>query len=114
MENILKNGSKGVVVNLYSMEVKQEDENIIEELRCTFENHYSFFQEIPKGLPLSRDHEHQIKLIPISTPNKRPYINPHQQKEEIEKIIQGMLDSTIIQPNKSSFSAPIVIDDNKR
>jgi hypothetical protein len=60
MENIIKKGSKGVVVKLYSMEVKQEDENIPEELRCTLEKHYRVFQEIPKGLPPSRDHEHQM------------------------------------------------------
>jgi hypothetical protein len=28
MENLLKNGSRGVVVRLYSMEVKKEDKNI--------------------------------------------------------------------------------------
>jgi hypothetical protein len=60
MEKILKKGSKGVVVRLYSMEVKQEDENIPEEYKCTLEYHRRVFQEIPKGIPSSRDHEHQI------------------------------------------------------
>jgi hypothetical protein len=46
------------------MEVKQEDENILEELKCTLENLHRVFQEIPKGIPPSRDHEHQIELIP--------------------------------------------------
>jgi hypothetical protein len=40
MEKLLKNGRKRVVVELYSMEVKQEDENIPEELKCTLEKHY--------------------------------------------------------------------------
>jgi len=59
------------------MEVKKEDENIPEELRCTLQNHYRVFQEIPKGIPPSRYHEHQIKLIPRINPNKRLYIYPH-------------------------------------
>jgi len=110
METLVKNGSKGVVFKLYYMEVNQEDENIPEELRCTLEWHYRVFQEIPKGLPPSRDHEHQIKLILGSTPpNKRSYIYPHQQKGKIEKILQDMLDSGCIQPSRSSFSAPLVM-----
>jgi hypothetical protein len=31
------------------MEVKQEDENIPLELKCTLEKHHRVFQEIPKG-----------------------------------------------------------------
>ena len=74
METLVKNGSKEVVFKLYYMEVNQEDENIPEELRCTLEWHYRVFQEIPKGLPPSRYHEHQ-----------RPYIYTHQQNGEFEK-----------------------------
>jgi hypothetical protein len=74
------------------------------------EKHHRVFQEIPKGIPPSRDHEHQIELIPGSTPpNKRPYRYPHQQKGEIEKMVQDMLDSGIIQPRRSSFSSPVVM-----
>jgi hypothetical protein len=74
------------------------------------ENHHRVFQEIPKGIPPSRDNEHQIELIPGSTPpNKRPYRYPHQQKGDIEKMVQDMLDLGIIQPRKSSFSSPIVM-----
>jgi hypothetical protein len=100
MENLIKNGSKGVMVKLYSMEVKQEDENIPKELIYTLEKHYRFFQEIPKGLPPYRYHEHKIKLI---------LRYPHQQKGEIEKTVQDMLDSSTIKQSRSSFSDPIVI-----
>jgi hypothetical protein len=65
---------------------------------------------ISKGLPPSRDHEHQIELIPRSTPhNKIPYRYPHQRKGEIEKMVQDMSGACIIQPSKSSFSYPIVM-----
>ena len=99
------------MVRLYYMELKQEDENIPEELKWTLEKHHNFFQEIPKGLPPSRDHEHQIELIPRSTlPNKRSYRYPHQQNGEIEKMVQDMMDSGyIIQLRRSSFSALVVM-----
>jgi hypothetical protein len=40
MEQFLKKGSSGAVVRLYSKELKQEDESIHEELKCTLENHH--------------------------------------------------------------------------
>ena len=66
LEKLLKKGSRGVVVRLYSMKVKQEDENIPEELKCTLEKYQRVFQEIPKGIHPSRDDEHQIELIHCS------------------------------------------------
>jgi hypothetical protein len=33
------------------------------KLTGTLEKYHKVFQEIPKGLPPSRDHEHQIELI---------------------------------------------------
>ena len=52
----------------------------------------------------------KIKIILGSTlTNKIPYRYPRQQKGEIEKIVQVMLDSGIIQPSKISFSDPIVM-----
>jgi hypothetical protein len=38
-----------------------------------------------------------------------PYTYLYQKKEEIEKIVQDMLDSSIIQPSKSSFYALVVM-----
>jgi hypothetical protein len=71
--------------------------------------HHRVFQEIPKWLPPSRDHEHQIELILGSNPpNKIPYRYPHQQKGKIEKMVQDMLDLGIIQPRRCSFSASVV------
>jgi hypothetical protein len=98
MEKILKKGSKGVVVKIYAMGFNHEDENNPEELIYTLEKNYRIFEEIPKGPPPYRDHELQIELIPGSTPNKMTYRCPHQQKGEIEKMVQYMLDLGIIQP----------------
>jgi hypothetical protein len=63
---------------LYSMEVKQENENIPKELKGTLEKHHRFFQEILERLPPLRYHEHRIEFIRESTPpNIRPYKYPH-------------------------------------
>jgi len=49
-------------------------------------------------------------LIEGSQPVKvKPYHYPHSQKAEIEKLVQGMLDEGIIQPNKSPFPSPIIL-----
>jgi hypothetical protein len=63
METLIKKGSKGVVVRLYYVKVKQEDENISEELKCTLEKHHRAFQGIPIELPPYLDHEHHIELM---------------------------------------------------
>jgi hypothetical protein len=82
----------------------------LKKLKFTLEKNHRVFQEIDKGIPPSRDHEHQIELILESMPpNKRPYRYPHQQKGDIEKMVQDMLNSGIIQPSRSSFSAPVVM-----
>jgi hypothetical protein len=44
MENIRKKGSRGFVVRLFSMEIKQEYKNIPEELKNTLEMHHRVFQ----------------------------------------------------------------------
>jgi len=39
----------------------------------------------------------------------KPYRYPHSQKEEIERLVSGLLDEGIIQPSKSPFSSPIIL-----
>ena len=91
------------------MEVKHEDENILEDLKSILEKNHRVFQDIPKGLPPFREHGHQIELIPQSTPNKIPYRYLHQHKREIEKMLQGILDVGNIKPRRSSFSTSVVM-----
>ena len=83
MENLLKNICTRVIAIIYTMEVKHDDRNIPNDLKSTLEKHNSVFQGIHKGLPPSRDHGHQIELIPRRTlPNKMSYRYPHRQKGE--------------------------------
>ena len=65
---------------------------------------------MPKGIPPILDHDHAIHFIHgIVPPNIRPYRYPYVQKSEIEHMIAEMLESGIIQPSQSSFSAPVVL-----
>ena len=65
---------------------------------------------MPKVLPPTRDHDYDIHFQLGSVPsNIRSYRYPYAHKCEIEKMVQEMLDVGIIQPNQSSFSAPVVM-----
>jgi len=66
--------------------------------------------DTPKGLPPIRDHDNAIHLILRSvTPNIKSYRYPYAQKSEIECMVTEMLEAGLIQPSKSSFSAPVVL-----
>lgn len=71
---------------------------------------YGIVFSTPSGLPPLRTHVHSIPLLEGSNPVKvKPYRYPHSQKEEIEKLVEGMLKEGIIQPNNSPFSSPIIL-----
>ena len=73
------------------------------------ELHETVFQE-PIGLPPSRNHDHAIHLQQGATiPNLRPYKYSHQQKNEIETLVQEMLHAGIIRPSISPYSSPIIL-----
>ncbi|XP_027905740.1 uncharacterized protein K02A2.6-like [Vigna unguiculata] len=73
------------------------------------ELHETIFQE-PIGLPPSRNHDHAIHLQQGATiPNLRPYKYSHQQKNEIETLVQEMLHAGIIRPSISPYSSPIIL-----
>jgi len=61
-------------------------------------------------LPPPRNTDHQIHLLPNSTPvNVRPYRYPYYQKFETEKQVSELLASGLIQPSRSPFSSPVVL-----
>jgi len=71
---------------------------------------FSSVFDTPTSLPPQRSHDHSISLLEGSQPVKvKPYRYPHSQKEEIEKLVAGMLDEGIIQPSRSPFSSPIIL-----
>lgn len=67
------------------------------------------FQE-PAGLPPQRPYDHHITLVPGAQPvNIRPYRYAPHQKTEIEKQVQDMLASGIIQQSVSPFASPVLL-----
>jgi len=69
----------------------------------------------PSGLPPSRGIFYH--LIPVKFDAKpvniHPYRYPLKQKDIIEKLVQEILDSGIIQPSCSPFASPVVLVSKK-
>lgn len=62
------------------------------DLKTFINNHYKLFQEMCKGFPPTRGHDHAIHLQPrIVAPNISPYKYSHAQKSEIKHMVQEML-----------------------
>ena len=71
--------------------------------------------EEPRGLPPYRIHDYKIILKEGIKPiNVRPYRYTIVQKDVIEKLVQEMLDSEVIQPSTSSVSSPVVLVKKKK
>jgi len=67
------------------------------------------FQD-PTDLPPKRSDDHHIPLLPGSQPvNIRPYRYSPQQKTEIEKQVQEMLEKGLIQHSVSPFASPVLL-----
>lgn len=67
------------------------------------------FQE-PHGLPPTRTFDHVITLSKHDVAvNIRPYRYSFNQKNEIEKHIQQMLNNSLIHPSCSPFSSPVLL-----
>jgi hypothetical protein len=73
-------------------------------------SHYQHLFSKPQGSPPKRSVDHAIDLIPGAPPFRlRPYRYTPQQKDEIEKQVQEMLNSGIVQPNSSPFVSPVLL-----
>ena len=81
MTKLLKKGHEGVIAQLCSLDVKTLKSSISPNLQKVINKHSKVFEDVPKGLPHPRDHDHAIQLIPRSIPPKiRPYRYPYGQK----------------------------------
>ena len=71
---------------------------------------YAKVFEKPTGLPLVRDQDHRIPLLPGAQPiNVKPYRYPYYQKTEIERLVKEMLQDGVIQPSCSPFSSLVLL-----
>jgi hypothetical protein len=110
MKKTLKKGHQGIIAQLCSLDVQKSKTSIPQDLQEIIDKHSKVFEDNPKGLPPTQNHDHEIHLIPGSVPPKiRPYRYPYAQKSEIECMVEEMLEDSIIRPSQSSYSAPVVM-----
>jgi hypothetical protein len=78
MTKLLKKEHQGVIAQLFSLDVQTSKPSIPLDLQGIIDKNSNVFEDIPKGLPSTRNHDHDIHLIPQSVPpNIRPYIYPY-------------------------------------
>lgn len=78
-------------------------------LQGLLSEYYDLFEE-PKSLPPFSSHNHSIPLIfNVEPVNIRPYRYPHFQKEEIERRVEEMLQSGIIQPSTDPYTSLVLV-----
>lgn len=83
------------------LEVPKEVQRLIKKYGNVFEE--------PKALPPIRSHDHYIPLILDSKPiNIRPHKYSHEQKIEIERLVEEM-STSIIQPSHSPFASLAIL-----
>ncbi|KAJ8752156.1 hypothetical protein K2173_003764 [Erythroxylum novogranatense] len=71
---------------------------------------YSQVFKQPQQLPPISHQDHHIPLLEGSKPvSVRPYRYPFYQKTEIEKMVQELLTTGLIRPNRSPFSSPVLL-----
>ena len=71
---------------------------------------FSYLFIEPSSLPPTREVDHGIALKEGTKPiNVPPYRYAHYQKNEIEKQVQDMLQSGLVQASTSPFSSPVLL-----
>ncbi|KAJ4753430.1 polyprotein [Rhynchospora pubera] len=106
----VKQGNEIFIAHLFKLNDENEPRRIIApELREVLDHYAELFDE-PKGLPPKRSIDHQIPLTPGAKPvNLRPYRYSYFQKLEIEKIVEELLNNSIIQPSTSPYASPVLL-----
>ncbi|GAB2293175.1 hypothetical protein Dimus_038251 [Dionaea muscipula] len=99
---------QGILCQLYSLSsIEQSD--VPTAFKYIIEKYIDVFIE-PNSLPPPRSHDHTIPLLPNSKPvNLRPYYFSHQQKTEVERLVDEMLTTGVIQPSHSPFSSLVLM-----
>ena len=89
-------------------EVKLNQANVVVDIRVVQE-YPDVFPEDLLGMPLDREIEFVIELVPGTTPiYKRPYRMDANQLAELKDQIQDLLDKGFIRPSTSPWGAPVI------
>ncbi|GAB2266100.1 hypothetical protein Dimus_037866 [Dionaea muscipula] len=98
---------QGILYQLYSLSsIEQFD--VPTAFKYIVEMYMKVFTE-PNSLPPPRSHDHAIPLLNSKPVNLRPYRFSHQQKAEVERLVDEMLTTGVIQPSHSPFSSPVLL-----
>jgi len=62
MEKFLNKGHHGVIGKIFSLDVETYRLSILKNVQKIINNHSKVFGEMPKDLPLTQDHDHDIHL----------------------------------------------------
>jgi hypothetical protein len=62
MTKLLKKEHHGVLAHLCSLDVQTSRSSVSADLQQVINNHSKVFEDIPKGLPPARDHDHATHL----------------------------------------------------
>ena len=85
--------------------------SLVDDIRSQLLSSYRdvFPDDLPAGLPPSREVDHKIELTPGSSPPSRPIIRlSGSELEELKKQLAELIRAGFIQPSKSPFGAPIL------
>ena len=85
----------------------------IEDIRIVNEYPDVFPEELP-GMPLERDIEFIIELLPGTAPiAKRPYRMEVNKLAKLKKQLRELLDKGYVQPSSSPWGAPVLFVEKK-
>ena len=77
-QNCWKKVHQGVIEKLWSLDVQTCKIYISLDIQRVIDKNSKVFEDIPKGIPLTQDHDQAIHLIPRSVPpNIKPYRYPY-------------------------------------
>ncbi|XP_026452105.1 uncharacterized protein LOC113352508 [Papaver somniferum] len=109
LKRFFQKHSHGVVGQLFSISTTSVPSQPPQPVACFLDHFPDVFFE-PNSFPPQRDLDQKIPLQPNSVPvNLRPYKFPYIQKSVVEKLVQVMILSGIIQPSNSPFASPILL-----
>lgn len=81
----------------------QRFQKILEEYKEVFP------EELPKGLPPKRSIDFEIELVPGAMPPcKAPYRLSLEEREELKRQLDELLDKGFIRPSTSPYGAPVL------
>ncbi|KAJ4763928.1 polyprotein [Rhynchospora pubera] len=105
-----KDGSEVYIAHLFQVEPEGPQTKTLDPDILSLLKQYSDVFAEPHNLPPHRTIDHQIPLLPNTSPiNQRPYRHSYFQKLELEKIIEELLANKFIQHSSSPFASPVIL-----